>query len=439
MSRNVRVLAARSCFDVVDQGMSLSEVLPKAQAQLDNALDKALLQEICFGVMRYLPQLEAVCSQLMTKPLVKQLRPLQFLLYVGIYQLKFMRIPDHAAISETVDAARELKGQSLTKLINAVLRNVQRQPALFDFDTAADAVKFNHPGWLINALQQAYPARWQQILTANQQKSPLWLRVNRNKIHPTDYAAALTRAGIEYSRPIADLPAAIKLAQAQDVTTLPGYSDGWFSVQDGAAQYAAQLLLPDNGQHILDACCAPGGKTCHIVELAPQAELTALDKDPKRLLRVHDNLARLGLSAHVIAADAAEPDSWWQGQLFERILLDVPCSATGVIRRHPDIRWLRKKADIAALAELQQRILQQCWSLLAPGGILLYATCSVLPEENSAQIAQFLQQHSDARLDVLPQQTAEHPFGWQLLPGENDMDGFFYARLIKTATHSETV
>lgn len=439
MSRNVRVLAARSCFDVIDQGMSLSEVLPKAQAQLDNALDKALLQEICFGVMRYLPQLEAVCSQLMTKPLVKQLRPLQFLLYVGIYQLKFMRIPDHAAISETVDAARELKGQSLTKLINAVLRNVQRQPALFDFDTAADAVKFNHPGWLINALQQAYPTQWQQLLTANQQKAPLWLRVNSNKIHPTDYAAALTRASIEYSRPIADLPAAIKLTQAQDVTTLPGYSDGWFSVQDGAAQYAGQLLLADNGQRILDACCAPGGKTCHILELAPQAELTALDKDPKRLQRVHDNLARLGLSANVIAADAAEPDSWWQGQLFDRILLDVPCSATGVIRRHPDIRWLRKKADIAALAELQQRILQQCWSLLAPGGILLYATCSVLPAENSAQIAQFLQQHSDARLDVLPQQTAEQPFGWQLLPGENDMDGFFYARLIKTATHSETV
>ncbi|SEI12196.1 16S rRNA (cytosine967-C5)-methyltransferase [Rheinheimera pacifica] len=436
MSYNVRVLAARSCFDVVDQGMSLSEVLPKAQALLDNPLDKALLQEICFGVMRYLPQLEAVCGQLMSKPLIKQLRPLQFLLYVGIYQLKFMRIPDHAAISETVDAARELKGQSLTKLINGVLRNVQRQPELFNFATAPAAVQLNHPGWLITALQQAYPQQWQQILDANQQKAPLWLRVNISKINPTDYAAALTRQGIEYTRPVAGLPAAIKLAQAQDVTSLPGYAEGWFSVQDAAAQYAASLLDVNSSQHILDACCAPGGKTCHILELAPEAELTALDKETKRLLRVHENLARLGLNANVIAADAAEPDSWWQGKLFDRILLDVPCSATGVIRRHPDIRWLRKKADIAVLAELQQRILRQCWSLLAPGGTLLYATCSVLPAENSEQIEQFLQQHSDAKLDRLPQQHANQQYGWQLLPGEQDMDGFFYARL-KKMTNNE--
>ncbi|MDP5143784.1 16S rRNA (cytosine(967)-C(5))-methyltransferase RsmB [Rheinheimera baltica] len=436
MSYNIRTLAARSCYDVVDQGMSLSEVLPKAQALLDNPLDKALLQEICFGVMRFLPQLEAVCNQLMSKPLVKQLRPLQFLLYVGIYQLKFMRIPDHAAISETVDAARELKGQSLTKLINGVLRNVQRQPALFDFDNAPAAVQFNHPGWLITELQQAYPQQWQQILAANQQKAPLWLRVNVAKINPTDYAAALTRDGIEYSRPIADLPAAIKLMQAQDVTTLPGYDAGWFSVQDGAAQYAATLLQVDSSQSVLDACCAPGGKTCHILELAPQADVTAVDKEPKRLLRVHENLNRLGLTANVIAADASEPDSWWQGQLFDRILLDVPCSASGVIRRHPDIRWLRKKADIAALASLQQHILQQCWALLAPGGTLLYATCSVLPQENSDQISYFLQQNNDAKLDILPQQLAEQPYGWQLLPGEQDMDGFFYARLLKTDLNS---
>ena len=431
MSLSVRALAARSCFDVVDQGMSLSEVLPKAQALLDNPLDKALLQEICFGVMRYLPQLEAVCSQLMAKPLIKQLRPLQFLLYVGIYQLKFMRIPDHAAISETVEAARELKGQSLTKLINGVLRNVQRQQELFSFEAAPAAVKFNHPGWLITALQQAYPEQWQAILDANQHKAPLWLRVNVSKITATDYAAALTRAGIDYSRPLADLPAAIKLTQAQDVTTLPGYSDGWFSVQDAAAQYAANLLDVQSGQQILDACCAPGGKTCHILELAPDASVTALDKDARRLVRVHDNLARLGLTAKVLAADASEPDTWWQGQLFDRILLDVPCSATGVIRRHPDIRWLRKKADIPALAELQQRILQQCWALLAPGGSLLYATCSVLPQENSMQIEQFLQHNSDASLVALPQQPGGSNNGWQLLPGERDLDGFFYAKLVK--------
>lgn len=435
MSRNIRALAARCCFDVVDQGMSLSDVLPKAQAELDNALDKALLQEICFGVLRYLPQLEAVCAQLMAKPLIKQLRPLQFLLYVGIYQLKFMRIPDHAAISETVEAARELKGQALTKLINGVLRNVQRQPELFNFDQAADAVRFNHPGWLIKTLQQAYPIQWQQILTANQQKAPLWLRVNINNISPADFAAALVQQDIDYSAPLADLPAAIKLTQAQDVTTLPGFNEGWFSVQDAAAQYAATFLQAENQHRVLDACCAPGGKTCHILELAPAAVVTALDKEPKRLQRVHDNLARLGLTAHVICADASVPGDWSRDQLFDRILLDVPCSATGVIRRHPDIRWLRKKTDIAELVKLQQQILQQCWALLAPGGCLLYATCSVLPAENTEQIKQFLQQNNDARLDILPQQTADQPYGWQLLPGEHDADGFFYARLHKAATH----
>src|SRR5690606_22276136 len=283
----------------------------------------------------------------------------------------------------------------------------------------------------ISALQQAYPEQWQAILEANQHKAPLWLRVNVSKITATDYAAALTRAGIAYSRPLADLPAAIKLTQAQDVTTLPGYSDGWFSVQDAAAQYAATLLDVQSDQQILDACCAPGGKTCHILELAPDASVTALDKDARRLVRVHDNLARLGLKAKVLAADASEPDIWWQGQLYDRILLDVPCSATGVIRRHPDIRWLRKKADIAALAELQQRILQQCWALLAPGGSLLYATCSVLPQENSMQIEQFLQHNSDASLVTLPQQPGGSIYGWQLLPGEHDLDGFFYAKLVK--------
>src|SRR5690606_33311254 len=243
--------------------------------------------------------------------------------------------------------------------------------------------------------------------------------------------------GIEYSRPLADLPATIKLAHAQDVTGLPGYADGWFSVQDAAAQHAALLLDENDGQRILGAFCEPGGKICHMVKLTPHAELPALDKEPKRLLRVHDNLARLGLNANVIAADAAEPQQWWQGQLFDRILLDVPCSASGVIRRHPDIRWLRKKTDIEVLVALQQRILQQCWALLAPGGKLLYATCSVLPAENSQQVELFLQQHSDASLVQLPQQRSEQPFGWQILPGEQDMDGFFYALLSKSAS-SET-
>ncbi len=430
MSAQLRALAAEICYQVIDQGKSLSDVLPKGQQKLPFAPDKALLQEICFGVMRQLPQLETVCQQLMDKPLIKQLRPLQFLIYVGIYQLKFLRIPDHAAISETVEAARLLKGQNLTKLINAVLRNVQRKPALFDFSQASSAVKFNHPGWLISELQQAYPQQWQAVLTANQQKAPLWLRVNQQQISAAEYLQALQQADISASQPFAYLPVAIKLDQACDITTLPGYAAGWFSVQDAAAQHAAFFLAPEPGEQVLDACSAPGGKSCHLLEQTPGLQLTALDRDAQRLQRVTENLQRLQLQARVVAADVLDTASWWQGELFDRILLDVPCSATGVIRRHPDIRWLRKKTDIAPLTALQQQILQCAWRLLKPGGTLLYATCSVLPAENSEQLAQFLAQQNDASLLPLPELGSS---SWQILPGEQDMDGFFYALLHKAA------
>ncbi|WP_419571694.1 16S rRNA (cytosine(967)-C(5))-methyltransferase RsmB [Rheinheimera sp.] len=430
MLTNLRALAAQSCYEVVDLGHSLSDVLPKAQQQLGNPADKALLQEICFGLMRQLPQLEFVCQKLMDKPLVKQLRPLQFLIYVGLYQLKFLRIPDHAAIGETVEAARLLKGQKLTGLINAVLRSAQRQPELFDFSQAPAAVQTNHPGWIVNSLQQAYPEQWQQVIDANQQKAPLWLRVNQRRIRPDAFMAALEAEGLNASQPFSYLPTTILLEQAQEVTLLPGYDDGWFSVQDAAAQHAAHFLQPQSGEAILDACCAPGGKTSHILELAPQAQLLALDKDPRRLQRVHANLERLQLQAEVVAADAATPELWAQGRSFDRILLDVPCSATGVIRRHPDIRWLRKKTDIAALASLQQQILQKIWPLLKPGGVLLYATCSVLPDENQQQISAFLQAQPDAELVPL---SAEHSDSqWQILPGQQQMDGFYYAKLRKT-------
>lgn len=430
MSKNLRALAATACYQVVDQGKSLSEVLHKAQQELDSPLDKALLQEICFGVMRYLPQLETVCQKLMDKPLVKHLRPLQFLIYVGLYQLKFLRVPDHAAIGETVEAARALKGQSLTGLINAVLRSVQRKPEVFDFQDAPLPVQYNHPSWLITQLQQAYPDNWQQILDENQQKAPLWLRVNQLRTTPEAYLAALAAEGIAANQPFAYLPCALLLEQASDVTLLPGYADGWFSVQDGAAQHAAYFLGARNKDSVLDACCAPGGKTCHILELAPEADVLALDKDPRRLDRVYDNLDRLGLDARVMAADAADPDDWAGFQTFDRILVDVPCSATGVIRRHPDIRWLRKKTDIAPLVELQQDILRKIWPLLKPDAELLYATCSVLPEENLQQIQAFLADYPDAKL--IPLADSHPDLHWQILPGQQQMDGFFYAKLRKT-------
>jgi 16S rRNA (cytosine967-C5)-methyltransferase len=440
MSRDCRALAAQCCYQVIDKGRSLSDVLPKAQQHITNPLDKALLQEICFGVMRTLPQLEQVSAQLMQKPLVKNFRVLQFLIYVGIYQLHFMRVPDHAAINATVEAARELKGQSLTKLINGVLRNVQRQPQLFDFSQASHAVNFSHPGWLIDSLQSAYPERWSSILEANQCKAPLWLRVNNQQISSEQFCQALAEEDIGYSQPIAALPSAVLLDVATDVTELPGYHHGWFSVQDAAAQYAARLLAPADGERILDACCAPGGKTCHLLELAPNSRLTALDKDPSRLVRVRENLQRLSLHAEVLAADAANSGSWWDGELFDKILLDVPCSATGVIRRHPDIRWLRKKSDIAPLVQLQQEILQQCWALLSPGGMLLYATCSVLPAENHEQISQFLANNSDAILLPIAFATdiSTQP-GWQLLPGQHNRDGFYYALMQKAPQDNHAV
>ncbi len=236
--------------------------------------------------------------------------------------------------------------------------------------------------------------------------------------------------GIAASQPFAYLPCALLLEQASDVTLLPGYADGWFSVQDGAAQHAAYFLGARNKDSVLDACCAPGGKTCHILELAPEADVLALDKDPRRLDRVYDNLDRLGLDARVMAADAADPDDWAGFQTFDRILLDVPCSATGVIRRHPDIRWLRKKTDIAPLVELQQQILRKIWPLLKPDAELLYATCSVLPEENLQQIQVFLADYPDAKL--IPLADSHPDLHWQILPGQQQMDGFFYAKLRKT-------
>ncbi|MDP4537173.1 16S rRNA (cytosine(967)-C(5))-methyltransferase RsmB [Alkalimonas collagenimarina] len=427
MPTNLRALAAQCCYQVVEQGRSLSDVLPKAQQQLADSKDQALLQEICFGVLRYLAQLDAICRQLMEKPLIKQLRPLQFLLYVGIYQLHWLRIPDHAAISETVEAARQLKGKSMTRLINGVLRTVQRRPELFQFEQQPDAVRYSHPGWLIKQLQQAYPADFADILQANQLKAPLWLRVNLQQVTVAGFTQALTEADVEWQQPLAELPEAILLSKAQDISSLPGYQAGWFAVQDAAAQFAAHLLEPADTHRILDACCAPGGKTCHLLERAPGASVLALDVDASRLERVHANLDRLQLQADVRAADASEPDSWWDGQLFDRILLDAPCSASGVIRRHPDIRWLRKASDIDALAAIQQRMLRQLWPLLKPGGILLYATCSVLPQENSTQLTQFLADTADAQL--LPIQGKSQ--GWQILPGQQQMDGFFYAKVMK--------
>ncbi|GHA20469.1 16S rRNA (cytosine(967)-C(5))-methyltransferase RsmB [Oceanisphaera arctica] len=426
-----RAAAANILHQVLNQGQSLSTLLPRYQQEVA-AKDRALLQELCFGTLRWYSRLDAIAKQLLEKPLKGKYQSVHSLLLVGIYQLLYTRIPAHAALAETVNACKLLKAEPFKGMVNGVLRNVQRQQD--ELTAKVDALpqlRLAHPNWLVKRLQKAYPEQWQDILEANNQHPPMWIRVNQSHHSREDYLALLQQSGQE-AEPDNLAEGALRLARPADVTTLPGFELGHSSVQDAAAQMAAQLLEAAPGETVLDACAAPGGKTAHILERQPAlAQLVAVDMDGERLKRVYQNLERIGLQATVIQGDAAKPADWWQGPAFDRILLDAPCSATGVIRRHPDIKWLRRPDDIAQLAALQAQILDALWQQLKPGGTLLYATCSILPDENSAQIKAFLQRTPDARhLPLHPSDTVEQP-GWQLLPGAEQRDGFYYAKLSK--------
>ncbi|MEI8594273.1 16S rRNA (cytosine(967)-C(5))-methyltransferase RsmB [Photobacterium sp. Hal280] len=430
---NVRAAAAEVIYQVVDQGQSLATALPAAQQGI-KPRDHALLQEICYGVLRWLPRLESVTQSLMDKPLKGKQRVFHHLILVGLYQLGYMRIPAHAAVAETVDATKTLKKPQLRGLINAILRNYQRQQEALDQQAMShDAGKYGHPGWLLKLLREHYPAQLDAVTAANNTKAPMWLRVNRRHHSRDQYLALLDETEIRATvHPQAG--DALKLERACDVQLLPGFADGWVSVQDAAAQLAVDYLKPQAGELILDCCAAPGGKTAHILEREPGASVVAIDCDEQRLLRIKDNLQRLKLDAEVLCADARYPQQWWQGSAFDRILLDAPCSATGVIRRHPDIKWLRRADDIAALATLQAEILDAMWQQLKPGGTLVYATCSILPQENREQVKAFLSRTPDAVLaEGADNGTADAP-GRQILPGEADMDGFYYAVLEKRVT-----
>ncbi|MDW6002302.1 16S rRNA (cytosine(967)-C(5))-methyltransferase RsmB [Vibrio mangrovi] len=423
---NVRAAAASVIYQVVDQGASLSSALPEVQQKI-KPRDHALLQEICYGVLRYLPRLEATVHELMDKPLKGKQRIFHHLILVGLYQIQFMRVPDHAAVGETVSATQDLKGPRLRGLINAVLRNYQRNREAMDQQASRhDAGKYCHPNWLLKSLQESYPQQWQSIVESNNQKAPMWLRINRRHHTTESYRQLLEERKIDvHLHPEAE--DAIKLASPCDVSLLPGFEQGWVSVQDAAAQLSVHYLAPQAGELILDCCAAPGGKTAHILEHTADAQVVAVDCDRSRLQRVHDNLHRLNLDAKIVCGDARHPQDWWHGEQFDRILLDAPCSATGVIRRHPDIKWLRRPDDIEALVALQSEILDAMWTQLKPGGTMVYATCSVLPQENSQQIKTFLSRTLDAQLI---NSEINNP-GRQILPGENDMDGFYYAVLKK--------
>lgn len=420
---NLRSIAATAINQVLDNGQSLSTVLPGLQRNI-NDKDKALLQEICFGVLRYLPKLEWFISQLMEKPLTGKQRTLHYLIMVGIYQLLYTRIPPHAALAETVNGAVALKKPQLKGLINGVLRSFQRQQVQLEERITNNTSQYLHPSWLLKRLQTAYPDDWQSIIEANNQRPPMWLRVNSQHHTATQYLNLLEQSEIT-AHLHSSHPNAIRLDEPTAVSRLPGFEDGWSTVQDVSAQGCAELLEPQNGENILDLCAAPGGKTTHILELAPKANVIAVDIDESRLKRVKENLIRLKQHAVVIQGDGTQPETWAQGQQFDRILLDAPCSATGVIRRHPDIKWLRRDSDINELAQLQSQILEAIWPYLKPGGTLVYATCSIMPEENGKQIHNFLSKHNDACLND------GTDAGLQILPSTNGGDGFFYARLVK--------
>jgi 16S rRNA (cytosine967-C5)-methyltransferase len=423
---NLRSLAALTIEQVLEQGQSLSNVLPAMQQKVADK-DRALLQELSFGVLRTLSQLDWLINKLMARPMTGKQRTVHYLIMVGFYQLLHTRIPAHAALAETVEGAVAIKRPQLKGLINGVLRQFQRNQESLVEEFAATENRFLHPAWLVKRIKTAYPQQWKSILEANNQRPPMWLRVNRNHHSRDEWLALLDQAGMK-GFPHERYPDAVRMETPAPVLALPGFEEGWVTVQDASAQGCMNYLTPKDGEAVLDLCAAPGGKTTHILEVAPEANVLAVDVDEQRLSRVYENLKRLGMKANVKQGDGRYPSQWCGEQKFDRILLDAPCSATGVIRRHPDIKWLRRDRDIAELAQLQAEILDATWTHLKSGGTLVYATCSILPEENSEQISAFLKRTPGATLQETG--NAEHP-GVQNLPAAEEGDGFYYAKLIK--------
>ena len=422
-----RVLAAKVLAQVIGRGRSLKAELAKALPSLDDSRDRALLEALCFAVLRRRGAYDAALAQWMQRPLGVREDELRALLLVGFAQLDALELPAHAALSATVDAARAMGRDRQAGMVNALLRRAQRE------GIPAQPARAAFPDWLAGMIEQDWPEQAEDVFAASLQPAPLWLRVNRQHGSREAVLEQLAAAAIEAeASPLCS--DAIRLPVPVPVAALPGFAAGALSVQDLSAQQVADALAPRLGARVLDACAAPGGKAAHLLERDPSLQLLALDIDPRRLKRISETFARTGVGAQarVLAADAAAPDSWWDRQPFDCILLDAPCSATGIIRRQPDVLVHRRPADIEALVTLQARLLDACFSMLAPGGTLLYATCSILREENQFQVESFLQR--TPRAGFLPLGEAFGHDSWagrQRLPGEEGADGFFYARLLK--------
>lgn len=431
----VRASAASAVDAVVSSGRSLDAALADVEQSVAQA-DRPLLRMLAYGCLRRHWQLQAWIDALLERPLKKRDSVIRALLAVGLLQLTDTRVPDHAAVSQTVEAARLLRRPKYAGLLNAVLRRFQRERDILAA-AADDSARHNHPAWFIDALRADWPDCWADILAANNERAPMWLRVNPCRSTVTEYRECLQSEGIRADAE-AGLEQALRLAAPRPVAELPGYAEGRVSVQDGGAQLAAPWLLAGISGRVLDACAAPGGKSAHLKELGgDDVHLTALDIDAGRSASVSTNFKRLGLDATILTGDASNPGQWWDGAPFDAILLDAPCSASGVIRRHPDIKLLRRASDIAAFAERQRQILDALWGLLRPGGRLLYVTCSVLAAENNEVVARFLEAREDAQEnDMLPNNNIRAVMrrkasGYQLLPGTAGMDGFYYACLEK--------
>ena len=430
-----RAVAAEIVDAVAAGGQSLDAAIARFEGRVGPD-ERSLLRMLCYGTLRNHWQLQAWIEQLISRPLKKRDRVINALLAVGLFQLCDTRIPDHAAVSQTVEAARQLRRPKLAGLLNACLRRFQREN-LAQAPAKTDEARWNHPQWFIDQVRNDWPDDADAILEANNARAPMWLRANSSRHSAEDYQQRLTAADIDAE--LQDgLPDAVRLVEPQAVESLPGFTKGDASVQDAAAQIAARWLMGRSPARVLDACAAPGGKSGHIAELGGQdLDLVAIDNDAKRIERVRENHERLGRDATITVADASKPGEWWDGTPFDAILLDAPCSATGVIRRHPDIKLLRRASDLDGLSALQGAILSALWPLLAPGGRFLYVTCSVLTTENDGVVHPFLEANGDAEEDpLLPNNNIRDLMrrtacGYQVLPGTADMDGFYYACLKK--------
>lgn len=430
---NPRAVAAHTLVSCFQEERTLNDLLKVHGSQAPD--NKSLVQEFCFGVARWFYQLDAIADQLIKKPFKEKDMDVYCLILIGLYQLQHMRIPEHAAVSETVNTVKALKKPWAKAVVNGVLRNfIREKENILKKIKSNEEAKYAHPEWLIKKVKTAWPNDWEAILDANNARPPMSLRVNLSKTNRESYLTKLLDNKME-STACEFSESGLILKEAVSIQALPGFQNMEVSVQDEAAQLAAPLLELEPGMHVLDACAAPGGKTCHILESQIDLdEVIALDISEKRLEKVTENLDRLQLKAKTVCGDASQPKQWWDGVPFDRIICDVPCSAIGVIRRHPDIKLLRTEDDVKNITVIQLNILESLWPLLKPEGILLYATCAILPEENTEIIAKFLASHPEAQeINIEAAWGTPQTHGRQILPSQHNMDGFYYAKLCRVA------